>query len=481
MKKNTFILLMMLYVVMAQAQTVGDLISNMDLTAKELAHYMAPGWNLGNTMEANNTTSLGSVMSNELSCETAWQGTVTTQSIIDYVKSQGYKSVRIPCSWYNGHYDSTTGKISSTWMARVKEIVDYCINDGLYVELNDHYDGGWLESSFSDVSDEKVAANSEILKSIWTQIAEEFKNYDEHLLFGGANEPNAKTSAQVSALLKYHKVFIDAVRATGGNNAKRVLVIQGPTTDIDATVSLFPAPSDATFPSDAATNRLMIEVHFYSPWNFCGLNTDNGSSPSDGNWNYIWYYWGTDNLYAGSKRNSASSTMESFVETQMEKMKTRYVDAGVPVILGEYGANWRTISTRGQSQAKHNSSVQTWYQVSTCDAMQNGMIPFPWDINGNNKPTMSIIQRSDNSIYNQYASDGIKAGVAAATTTYNTIYPEPSTTSGIVDVKNTEVGAHSSIVYDMSGRVICRGGTTFPASRLHRGFYVFNGKKYIVK
>ena len=109
----------------------------------DIAADMVPGWNLGNTLEPGPCNWL----SNELDYETAWQGSKTTQQIIDFVKAQGFRSVRIPCSWYV-HMDQNYN-ISPAWMNRVQEVVDYCIKDGLYVILNDHYDNGWIEKSFA--------------------------------------------------------------------------------------------------------------------------------------------------------------------------------------------------------------------------------------------------------------------------------------------------------------------------------------------
>ena len=147
-------------------------ITTMDLNAQQLAYYMAPGWNLGNTMEAGSNTNLDTNKGG-LAAETAWQSTKTTQGIIDMVKAQGFKSIRIPCSWVMGHIsDAATTQIDAAWMARVKEIVDYAIKADMYVIINDHWDGGWLEDSFKDVSEATVSKNSAKLAVGWKQIAE---------------------------------------------------------------------------------------------------------------------------------------------------------------------------------------------------------------------------------------------------------------------------------------------------------------------
>ncbi len=235
-------------------------------SAREAARQMTPGWNLGNTLEAGGGTEQN-YKNSGVGTETWWQQTKTTQEVIDYVKSKGFKSVRIPCAWVMGHIsDPTTYQIDPSWMARVKEVVDYCIDAGLFVVLNDHWDGGWLENHIADTSPNTVAGNKAILKKIWTQIAEVFRDYDEHLIFAGLNEPGADNQSATNNLMDYHQVFVDAVRATGGNNAERVLIVQGPSTNIEHTTNFMDH-----LPADQNDDRLMVEVHFYTPWNFWGM------------------------------------------------------------------------------------------------------------------------------------------------------------------------------------------------------------------
>ena len=232
-------------------------------SAMEVVNAMSPGWNLGNTFEAS--SGQGALFNNKagLKAETSWQGTKTTPELIDFVKAQGFRSVRIPCAWVLGHIsDATQYTIDKDWMARVKEVVDYCIKADLYVVLNDHWDGGWLEEHIADTDQTKVTKNKEVLKAIWTQIAEAFKDYDQRLIFAGLNEPNTEDSPKATTidnLLAYEQVFIDAVRAVGGKNNDRVLVVQGPSTNIDKTVKY---ASRFLQLNDPAKNLLAIEVHY---------------------------------------------------------------------------------------------------------------------------------------------------------------------------------------------------------------------------
>ena len=145
------------------------------------------------------------------------------------MKAAGFNTIRIPVAWFC-HSDTVNSTIDEDWLARVKEVVDYCINDDLYVIINAHWDKGWLENRVNLANQAEVNQRQE---AYWTQIAEYFKNYDEHLLFAGANEPNVHDTTAMSVLMTYHQTFIDAVRATGGNNSSRTLIVQGPSTDIE--------------------------------------------------------------------------------------------------------------------------------------------------------------------------------------------------------------------------------------------------------
>ena len=373
--------------------------ASITVSALEVASDMYPGWNLGNTLEAPFSSGDG------LSAETSWQGTKTTQAVIDYVKSLGFKSIRIPCSWYT-HFDVGTTTINAAWMARVKEVVDYCVQDGLYVILNDHYDGGWVETSFNKTDETTVTANCETMKTLWTQVANTFKNYDKHLIFAGLNEPNQSqqttmTDAQMNALIKYEQAFIDAVRATGGNNSNRVLVIQGPKTNVDETLSLMPV---SKFPTDTQSGKLMLEVHFYTPWQFCGL-------VEDADWGKMQYFWGAANHVAGSDRNVDSNYEESYIADRFAKLKTAYFDHGVPVVIGEYACLWRNLSA---NQAEHDASVTLFNKTVNEQAINNGLIPFVWDTNSLSRPSMTIVNRAGRNVFCQPALTGVQNGVAAA-------------------------------------------------------------------
>lgn len=375
-------------------------------TASELAKDMYPGINLGNTLEAgsnaNNWTNNGG-----LGAETSWQHTRTTQAVIDYFKQQGFKSVRIPVAWVMGHISNKSSvTIDPLWMARVKEVVDYCIKDGLYVILNDHWDGGWLEENVSTYDNTRASQ----LKQLWTAIAKEFQNYDDHLLFAGLNEPNADNQTKTTNLIKYEQDFINAVRATGGNNAQRTLIVQGPSTDIDNTDKYYTGmPTD---PSGAG--RLMMEVHFY-PYKFCMMTKDES-------WGKQIFFWGKDNHVTGTYAayNGTDSDEEAFVLKQMKKMQTKFVNKGYPVVLGEYGVIWRNLKattpaiTEDAYQTKHDNSIKLFHHVVNEYAINHGIIPFVWETNGKGQNSMDVLDRAKLDVFNQHALTGIKEGVKAA-------------------------------------------------------------------
>lgn len=428
-----------------------------DRTATEVINDMAPGWNLGNTLEGVATWSGAGFLNNQggLAAETAWQSTKTTQEVIDYVKSLGFRSVRIPCSWAFGHIsDASTCKIDSLWMARVREVVDYCIGDSLYVVLNDHWDGGWLEEHIKDTDADAISQNKTVLTALWTQIANAFRDYDEHLLFAGLNEPNAETLSATNNLIQYNQTFVDAVRATGGNNATRVLVVQGPSTSIDITCNFM----TGRMPTDVVENRLAVEVHYYSPWQFWGMENDES-------WGNVFYYWGEGNHLSGSTHN-ATWGEEADMKTLLQKMKTNFVDNGYPVVIGEFGANWRNLnSVSGESQDLHNASVKAHYREMhrLCKEM-GGMVPMTWDTNylyqNGRKGCMTIIDRQNLRVFGTYAMEGI-----------NEIYPRPAESAiGCIE-QNAETKPEG--IYRLNGQKADR-------QHLTPGIYVRNGKKFLV-
>lgn len=333
--------------------------------AQELAKKMHVGWNLGNTLEA-------------ICDENAWGAGKTSQKLIDSVKAAGFNTVRIPVSWFC-HSDTISSEINKKWMSRVKEVVDYCVKDDLYVILNMHWDKGWLENRIN--AKNQVEVNKRQF-AYWTQIAKYFKNYDEHLLFAGTNEPNAKDAKQMAVLLSYHQTFVDAVRATGGNNASRTLIVQGPETNFEKTLDLM-----NTLPNDKIKDRLMVEIHYYTPFQFCLME-------KDADWGKMFYYWGKNNHSKTDLERNTTWGEEELVDKLFSEIKTKFTDKGIPVILGEFGAYKRKLSSPSD-QALSDLSVEYFGKYIVKSALENGIVPYYWDIPMNlfNRKTGEILDR----------------------------------------------------------------------------------------
>ena len=360
--------------------------TGMSRTATQLAKEMYMGWNLGNTLEVPGN-------------ETGWGNPKATQFLIDSVKAAGFNAVRIPCAWDSYLENRSTAKIRASWLARVKEVIDYCYNNNMYVILNIHWDGGWLENN---VTTAKQAENNAKQKAIWQQIAMHLREYDDHLLFAGTNEPNVDNAAQMTVLYSYLQTFIDAVRQTGGRNAYRTLVVQGPSTDIAKTNQLM-----TRMPNDDVPNRLMAEVHYYTPWNFCGMDKDE-------TWGKIFYYWGSANHSATDATRNATWGEEAELKRLFGLMKARFTDKGIPIILGEFGAMRRNQLT-GDNLTKHLASRAYFYECVAREGRNSGMIPCLWDTGIHANNNMGIFVRSSGAIADRQAYNALMKGATEAT------------------------------------------------------------------
>ncbi len=356
-------------------QASSEITGSDGLTATQIASAMFTGVNIGNTLEATGG-------------ETAWGAPKINTDYIHGIKEAGFNAVRIPVAWSDNM--NSDNEIDATWMARVKEVVGYCLDEDLYVIINDHWDSGWLENDIPNGFKEDKATR---LADMWTQIANEFASCDQRLLFAGLNEPNASTTAEANTLTQYEQVFIDAVRATGGNNLDRVLIVQGPSTNIDSSVSLW------SLPVDQVADRLMVEVHYYDPWQFCGLE-------EDADWGKIWLFWGEGNHIEGHERN-ATSMEESYVDAQMGKLYTAFASKNIPVILGEYGAIVKRSGLTDEEKEMNLKSRHYWAEYVSKTAKNNGCVPFYWETTGD------LFSRTNGTVVEEEMVSSIMAGSAA--------------------------------------------------------------------
>lgn len=316
------------------------------LTAVDLGKMMIPGWNVGNSLEATGG-------------ETSWGNPLITQRLMDSVKAAGFNAIRIPVAW-SKFSDTSTYTIKTDFLNRVKEVVDYVLNDNMYAIINIHWDGGWMQPTYAM---EEYVNNR--LSIMWNQIALNFRDYDHRLLFAGTNEVHvednwgAPSKENYTVQNGFNQTFVNTVRATGGRNVYRYLVVQGYVTNIDYTVSYLSIPSDGT------SDRLMVEVHYYDPYNFT-INNDND--------NII--QWGK---YATNPARTETWANESYADNQFMKMRLNFIDRGYPVILGEYCATSRLNLGSEDLNAEHAWYRKYYIGYITASIICHGLIPFYWD------------------------------------------------------------------------------------------------------
>ena len=323
------------------------------LTSLKLAYLMGNGINLGNTMEAYGRDSLG-VGADVSAYETFWGQPVTTQEIIHSMKAAGFDSLRIPVAWTNA-MDFLKGDytIREDYLNRVGEIIDYALKEDMYVIVNDHWDGGWW-GMFGSATQQTRDNAMKMYVSMWTQIAEKYKNYSDWLIFESANEElgnrlNDNNLATDSGTLsedecyaltnKINQVFVDTIRSTGGNNAQRFLLIAGYNTDIVKTCD-----DRFVMPTDTAEDKLLLSVHYYTPWGYCGTTSLSK--------------WGTTRDY--QEQNDLLAKM------------TRFTEQGYGVVIGEY-----TVSLNGDGSVKNNACDFFNNFLNNCDLY--GYVPMLWD------------------------------------------------------------------------------------------------------
>jgi aryl-phospho-beta-D-glucosidase BglC (GH1 family) len=355
--------------------------TGMPSTATELAAKIKLGWNIGNSLEA-----IGS--------ETAWGNPLITPELIQLVKQNGFNAIRIPSSWDQYMENSSTAKIKQSWLDRVKQVVQFSVDNGMYVVLNIHWDGGWLENN---VTPAKQIENNAKQKAFWEQIATHLRDFDEHLMFAGTNEPNVDNPTQMAVLNSYLQTFVDAVRSTGGRNSYRVLVVQGPSTDIEKTNTLM-----TSLPVDKVANRMMAEVHYYTPYQFSLME-------SDADWGKMFYYWGKDFHSLTDPTRNSTWGEEATVDSMMRLMKTKFVDKGIPVILGEYAVG-RRLTLTGDNLDLHLASRAFYLKYVTKQAIANGILPFYWDAGGIGNHGSGLFNRQTNTVFDQQALDALIEG-----------------------------------------------------------------------
>ncbi len=329
----------------------GDTLKSADTEA--ILEDMGLGWNLGNSLDATGGSGLDT--------ETSWSNPKTTQALIDKVKSLGFNTVRVPVSW-GKHVSGDNYTIDSAWLARVKEVVDYCYKNDMYVILNIHHDtkssasasgAGYYPRSSAYSSSEKFVT------SVWSQAAEYFKDYDYHLIFETLNEPRligtgyewwfnkwnipSEVKDAIDCINKLNQKAVDTIRNTGSNNRGRLIMCPGYDASIDgATVSGFKLPTDIS----GNKNRIAVSVHAYSPYNFA-MNVGSGST------------------------STYTSSIKNELQDLFSTLKSNFRDKGIPVVIGEFG-----------STDKNNTAERVkWATDYTALAKKNNIPCVLWDNN----------------------------------------------------------------------------------------------------
>ncbi|MDE5770727.1 MAG: cellulase family glycosylhydrolase [Ruminococcus sp.] len=327
----------------------------------EITDAINVGWNLGNSLDSYNTDKTG------LSTETSWGNLKTTEEMIKDVKLSGFNAVRIPVTW-GEHMDGNV--IQTEWLDRIQEVVDYAYNNDMFVILNMHHD----DYIWFNPTDSEYQNDSRKLCAIWEQIAERFKDYGDRLLFEGMNEPRTiesekewigGTPEERAVINKYEQDFINTVRASGGNNSERTLIITSYAASAE-TVAI----DDINIPDD---KNIIVSVHYYAPWKFSeGIDssfTDEGKTE-------------LDNKFA--------------------ELKEKFIDKGTTVIIGEFGC----------VNATDNATRAEYYQYYVSSAKANGIKCFVWD-NGkaSGESSFGIFNRGSLS-WNEEILNGIVAGAS---------------------------------------------------------------------
>lgn len=334
-------------------------------SAMEYVQDMGPGINIGNTLDVPKGD------------EVEWGNAKISHELIKLYKDKGFEVVRVPISWRR-QFDRNDPKniINPAFLARIKQVVDWCLAEDLITIINIHHDGGddgwpgaWLtiDGKHEDQADA-------ILRNLWTQIAMTFRNYDERLIFEGFNEvrkakqyagPSGKEKGQedwagkpeyFAVIDRYAKTFYDAVRATGGNNAKRYLMVPTYAAGYqDNTIKAWKSPN----PAD---NHIIATLHCYEPGDFC-----------------IW----------GNRKAYDAKHTQNRLDQLFPKMKAHFTDNGIPLILGELNADIRYYDAE-HLQPNEDARIR-WIWHYTNEARKYGFPIILWESGGSKG--MGLIDR----------------------------------------------------------------------------------------
>ena len=330
-------------------------------SAVEAVKNMGLGFNLGNTMDII-ATWLNMNNNSVTQFETAWGQKKTTKAMMDFLKKEGFNAVRVPVTWFQ--HMKEDGTVDEKWMKRVQEIVDYVIDNDMYCILNVHHDTGaddgntkhWIKADWDNYN-----TNKDKFEYLWTQIANRFKDYNHHLVFEGYNEMldanstwNApKNSSSYKGLNGYAQSFVNAVRATGGNNATRNLIV-----NTYAAASGNGVLNNLTIPTDQVEGHIAVEVHTYAPWDWFATK---------GKWD-------------------SSCTNE--IKNMFTRLNSKFISKGIPCIIGEYGTHGSKSVDKNSTDAQKQAAADQAADIVK-QAKAYGVATFYW---------MSIFDGTDRTV-----------------------------------------------------------------------------------
>ena len=361
----------------AQEMATEIVIPELDITQKDIpdndglkfVQDMKLGYNIGNTFDAF----VDNGVKDDLTIETAWGNDNVTEDYIKAIHDNGFNTVRIPVSWHN-HVDENL-QINEEWLDRVQEVVDYAIEEDMYVIINIHHDNHLEANGFYPDEDHKEQS-LKYVESIWTQVADRFKDYDDKLVFEALNEPrlvghtnewwidpnNEDCKEAIAIINELNQKFVDVVRASGGNNGDRYLMCPGYCASPDGVLN-----DGFVIPTDSADNKIILSIHAYTPYSFAL------ESP------------GIDNFDASSYDSRKD------IDYFMDKIYTKYISQGIPVLIGECGA----VNKNGNLQDRVD-----WAAYYTAKARSCGLTVTIWD-NGaftGNGELFGFIRRDDGTL-----------------------------------------------------------------------------------
>ncbi len=362
-------------------------------TSAELLRTVKIGWNLGNALDAPDG-------------ETSWGNPPITRELLAWVLDAGFRIVRIPVTWSKHTGPGPDYLVDKAWIERVRQVVDHARAAGLYAIINVHHDGAdgfkeveWL--TLNDANGNTTAENDAVVQTrfvkVWTQIAQAFGDYGEELLFESMNEihdgygaPDPRHMARINQL---NQTFVDLVRKSGGNNAQRHLVVPGYNTNIEHTLKGFQLPTDST------QNRLTLSVHFYDPYLFAlqaKVHTWGAASPGRDDWG-----------------------QEDHVVKQFDQLKATFIDRGIPVLMGEYGAT---------HQAGYEDYRRYYMEYVTKAAVERGIVPVYWDNGGQTSggESFGLFDRRSGSVLHPEILEAMLRGASGTGSLSEIRKPSPS-------------------------------------------------------